>query len=1090
MKLHRLEITAFGPFAKQETVDFDVLNEAGVFLLNGETGSGKTSVLDAICFALYGSGPTSAAKGGRKAQHSDHADPRTGPRVELEFTAGGRRWHVSRTPAWREPSSRAASGWSDRHATVLLREHLSGEWVDRGYRPDDVGQMIHHVVGLDREQFTQVMMLPQGQFARFLQAGSKEREDLLETLFGTDVYADIQDELKLRADRAKNDLHEAEREAERADEVLERLTQRVAHAVGQLPEDVLADLPGSLRTRLALPSDEKPHGDAPSGAAPDGAPGSPAPGRTSEGTTPAKPDEAPADGETAAAGGEDSAGRWHELVADCDTLVRAVSRARDGAASSYTEAQQHHTRLETLHSLVRRHGELTRRREDLAEQAEHLKDAARQLREHEAALALQAPLVELREARRRVEALRAAVAELRGTVTGDAPPARTARRVLGPDAAVLDTVDAAEHLPEGLRDAVVTARETAKSAVVQERSLTRDEADAARERETLASLEEQATRLTRGLATARDSLARSEQTHRDLLDQVRDEALVRDRARTAREAVDASREYARARTEEEERARQYRDDETARRTAAQHVEALEAQRYASAAATLASGLEPGAPCPVCGSTAHPQLATARTEDDVTDDALDRARAARDTAQDTADASHTAWQDAQSSAAEALGRGADTDVDAAVERSRHADAELAQLEDRLTRVHRGETEIATARQKVQDLDGEGSRITRDIAGTRARLDELTARCDRGREELSRQMRGFDTAAEFLQRSEDLVRTVSEWESQQRALNSARYDTRTAQTVVERALEASPFETESAADEALMDSGEAAALSERLTSLQDERDAVAAELATRDMQHAEELGPQERAGLSQEALARAAAERDEYERLRDALNQRVGGLQTLASDASAHAERMPARHAELVRVRENAQRLSGLADVATANSSENALRMTLTSFVLAAKLEHVAAVASEHLARMSSGRFTLVHTDRTRGGGKSGLGLAIDDSWTGVRRGTETLSGGESFFTSLALALALADVVRAEAGGQEIDTLFVDEGFGSLDEQTLEQVLETLDGLRRSGRVIGVVSHVSEMKQRIDTQLVVTKTPGGSHLSVVAGPWDAA
>ena len=104
MKLHRMEITAFGPFPAHETIDFDLLNDAGVFLLNGETGSGKTSVLDAICFALYGTGPTTAAKGGRKVQRSDHADPDTAPRVDLKFTAGGRRWHVSRTPAWRAPS--------------------------------------------------------------------------------------------------------------------------------------------------------------------------------------------------------------------------------------------------------------------------------------------------------------------------------------------------------------------------------------------------------------------------------------------------------------------------------------------------------------------------------------------------------------------------------------------------------------------------------------------------------------------------------------------------------------------------------------------------------------------------------------------------------------------------------------------------------------------------------------------------------------------------------------------------------------------------------------------------------------------------
>ena len=178
MKLHRLEITAFGPFAGHEVVEFDTLNEAGVFLLNGETGAGKTSVLDAICFALYSTAPTTVAMGGRKPGHSDHADPDTPPLVDLEFSAGGRRWHISRSPAWSRPSKRAASGWSEQHARVLLREFVAGDWVERGYRPDEVGQTVEHVVGLNREQFTQVMMLPQGRFAQFLRAGSKEREKL------------------------------------------------------------------------------------------------------------------------------------------------------------------------------------------------------------------------------------------------------------------------------------------------------------------------------------------------------------------------------------------------------------------------------------------------------------------------------------------------------------------------------------------------------------------------------------------------------------------------------------------------------------------------------------------------------------------------------------------------------------------------------------------------------------------------------------------------------------------------------------------------------------------------------------------------
>jgi DNA repair protein SbcC/Rad50 len=152
------------------------------------------------------------------------------------------------------------------------------------------------------------------------------------------------------------------------------------------------------------------------------------------------------------------------------------------------------------------------------------------------------------------------------------------------------------------------------------------------------------------------------------------------------------------------------------------------------------------------------------------------------------------------------------------------------------------------------------------------------------------------------------------------------------------------------------------------------------------------------------------------------------------------------------------------------------------VLAARLEQVAAAASERLVRMSGGRYTLVHTDEGAGRGRAGLGLRVVDAWTGVERDTTTLSGGESFFASLALALGLADVVTAEAGGAGIDTLFVDEGFGSLDEDTLDEVMDVLDGLRAGGRVVGVVSHVPELRQRISTQLHVHKGRRGSTVTV--------
>ncbi|HEX6468449.1 MAG TPA: SMC family ATPase, partial [Streptosporangiaceae bacterium] len=180
---------------------------------------------------------------------------------------------------------------------------------------------------------------------------------------------------------------------------------------------------------------------------------------------------------------------------------------------------------------------------------------------------------------------------------------------------------------------------------------------------------------------------------------------------------------------------------------------------------------------------------------------------------------------------------------------------------------------------------------------------------------------------------------------------------------------------------------------------------------------------------------------------------------------------------------AARLAGLA---SGQPGVNRLSMRLSAYVLAARLEQVVAAANERLARMSAGRYALVHTiDKAAGdrrGGSGGLGLRVVDSWTGQERDPTTLSGGESFITSLSLALGLADVVTVEAGGAEIGTLFVDEGFGSLDDETLDEVMDVLDGLRDGGRAVGIVSHVAELRARIPAQLHVRKTRTGSHLAV--------
>ena len=205
---------------------------------------------------------------------------------------------------------------------------------------------------------------------------------------------------------------------------------------------------------------------------------------------------------------------------------------------------------------------------------------------------------------------------------------------------------------------------------------------------------------------------------------------------------------------------------------------------------------------------------------------------------------------------------------------------------------------------------------------------------------------------------------------------------------------------------------------------------------------------------------------------------------AEQLAGLAPQLAASLAELEPLAAAAAEARGLADLA-AGQGANTLKMTLSSFVLAARLEEVAAAASERLLKMTSGRYSLVHTDARRGGGRSGLGLLACDGWTGVDRDTSTLSGGETFLASLALALGLADVVTAEAGGARIEALFVDEGFGSLDEDTLEEVMTVLDSLREGGRMVGIVSHVAELRQRIPAQIRVRKGRSGSDLAVRTG-----
>ena len=225
-----------------------------------------------------------------------------------------------------------------------------------------------------------------------------------------------------------------------------------------------------------------------------------------------------------------------------------------------------------------------------------------------------------------------------------------------------------------------------------------------------------------------------------------------------------------------------------------------------------------------------------------------------------------------------------------------------------------------------------------------------------------------------------------------------------------------------------------------------------------------------------LAEAATTAREAERRLHLAEARLESVTTLLA-------RLDAAVVAWAPLRDESLRAESMSRLVRGMGQDNQLQMRLSAYVLATRLDQVVAAANERLGHMRDQRYLLQRTDRAaRKGSQAGLGLEVVDQWTGDARDPSTLSGGETFVVSLSLALGLADVVTQEAGGTEIETLFVDEGFGTLDADTLDDVMDRLDGLRAGGRTVGVVSHVSELRNRIPTQVHVQKGRTGSTVTV--------
>ncbi|RDV09309.1 SMC family ATPase [Arthrobacter sp. RT-1] len=1019
MRIHHLRISGFGPFAGTEDIDFDRLSAHGLFLLNGPTGAGKTSVLDAICFALYGSVPGARQDG--KRLRSDHAEPAQEPAVTCEFSAQGRRFEVTRSPAWDKPSARGRNGFTTQQAKTLLRERVDGAWVEKSARNDEAGAEIMALLGMDREQFTRVVMLPQGDFAAFLRSKAADRLELLQKLFGTQRFEALEQELSRQAQDAR---------------------ENVSVLAGQL--GLLAARAESEAAALGL--DEA---------------GSPSVENT----------EARLSWLRTAV--EERLG---ELTGQAKA-AHAASMRRADAVEEEAARQDRRRKLE----------EATARQGAVEEAAPRLQDLSMRLARHRQAEVLDGQLRSVDAAAAKVSsaarAAEAAFTLLRMAVAEDDELANL-------DLAHLDLDVAEDRGQDYAATAGAAAEELGRLrsllAVVEARLPDEDRLQALRKRHGVLvkkreDLAAAAAELDNRAGLLREEKAGIEAGLEHLEQRAGTAALRSKEAASAGELLDVVRRYGAAvaaRHAVKLRYDESRDD---------HLEVkrrwldIREERLANAAAELAGQLEQGEPCPVCGSGEHPAPAAAGSGGPGLAQEEEAAHAAFEAAEAAFTRVSAELANADQLVAVLAGQGGDTPEAEAVAAAEQARAAAADAQQAVK-------ELAAVRRRLETFDAgiEAARTAKaateaDLAHAVASLGDAAEQSAALDKALSGLRGSHRSLAQRLRSLENAVAVLDKAVEAQASLAAAHAQAAEAHEQLALALPKAGFESADEARSQLLAAAEATALHAEVRDAQDEAARVSELFASDDIV----LALQEKSAGFEVDVQRLALMRNEAAAAREearTADLAAGLAERCLSSLTAIRAEYEALAGSAREPAERAQMLAGLADAA-AGRGENSYRMSLNSYVLAARLEQVALAASERLVAMSDGRYLLQHTDaKAARGAKSGLGLEVVDQWTGYRRDTSTLSGGESFMASLSLALGLADVVQQESGGVEIETLFVDEGFGSLDEQSLEQVMDALEGLRDGGRVVGLVSHVAEMKQRIGTQLQVLKGRNGSTLRI--------
>lgn len=1044
MRPLKLTMTAFGPYAGEEVIDFTRLGDRNIFLITGPTGAGKTTVFDGISYAVFGSASGADRDGENLRSHFAREDLLTS--VELEFELKGRRYTIKRIPKQNKPKARG-EGFTEQKADAELRvearDGKGGYEVVSGI--SKVNERVSAVLGINHDQFRQIVMIPQGEFRKLITEDSTDREKILSRIFGTEGFRRVQDKLFERS-RA--------------------ITQRWNELETRIGENVRNVDAGDNREL----------------------------GELLEGSS----------------NRDELLKAILQLIGDDESAVLQLAdrleEAEAGIAAKNSElalAEENNRKFRVRDEAAARKRELETRREEYSAKEKSLEDGRR-------ALAI-APVEENRDAKgsalksaqaeEKSAAARFAEAEKASELSSESyekekqrEPERSAlQQRIGRLEGLREKVSELEARNRSIEDLRKEEKKTASRVEALKANLAKDKAEAARLAEELKLSREAKDRYFR-LSTEQEAQGKGLRGLKSLLEA--NEKLSEIRVKWAKHRSEA---------EKAEQHLKRTMDEAA---------ALNDLFFRGQAGFLAEKLKEGEGCPVCGSKSHPAPAErlAGAPDREALDAAEerRAKAQKDSNEKNellsgsrgeglaqketvdklkeelednlrAEALHLEREELTAYAKERL-KAIQADMAErgrellAAEKLMKQEASLSEDLDALVRLQE------KAQQEAEEQAAALAEVRAKLAAEEKLLKAVMAELPEGADSLSsleklivaaqeeaRRLKRSLEAAEKVAKDAAVSRSRAEAElgSAKAGLAKAEAELAAAMERLAAELSQAGFEAEEDYRRSKLTRQQIAALDEDIKAYR-ESTAAAAEALIKAEQDVEGLALADTAALKEQLVS--MAER------KAALGEEKQRLHSRAARNRAQLESITAYRKELDEVEEEYKVTGKLARIARGDNPE---KITFERYVLAAFFDDIISAANMRLTRMTGSRYEMQRkTDRSKGNAQSGLELEVLDNYTGRTRHIKTLSGGESFKASLSLALGLADVVQSYAGGISLDTMFVDEGFGTLDPESLDAAIQSLVELQSTGRLVGIISHVPELKERIDARLEITPGREGS------------